>query len=98
MWFLLSDGAPIKTGQKVTDGYRFQTVGSSAWFTNLDHGRRHQPLNLMTEKENIKFSKKKQVQGIGYKKYDNFSLPICRGLVRRYACVLTSENDGRLRQ
>ena len=72
MWFLLSDGAPIKTGQKVTDGYRFQTVGSSAWFTNLDHGRRHQPLKLMTEKENIKFSKKKQVQGIGYKKYDNY--------------------------
>jgi hypothetical protein len=26
----------------------------------------------MTEKENIKFSKKKQVQGIGYKKYDNY--------------------------
>lgn len=72
MWFLLSDGAPIKTGQKMENGFRFQTVGSSAWFTNLDHGRRHQPLNLMTEAENIKFSKHKQVQGKGYAKYDNY--------------------------
>ena len=25
------------------------------WFTNLEHGRRHQPLNLMTMEDNIKF-------------------------------------------
>lgn len=72
MWFLLSDGAPIKTGQKMENGFRLQTVGSSAWFTNLDHGRRHQPLNLMTEAENTRFSKHKQVQGKGYTQYDNY--------------------------
>jgi hypothetical protein len=42
------------------------------WFTNLDHGRRHQPLPLMTEADNIKFSKHKAVKGIGYQKYDNY--------------------------
>jgi len=42
------------------------------WFTNLDHGRRHQPLSLMTMADNIKFSKHKEVRGIGYKKYDNY--------------------------
>ena len=40
------------------------------WFTNFDHGRRHQPLNLMTMDENIKFNKK--VKGQEYKKYDNY--------------------------
>lgn len=42
------------------------------WFTNLDHGRRHQPLPLMTEMDNIKFSKHKEVKGKGYPKYDNY--------------------------
>jgi hypothetical protein len=45
---------------------------SSIWFTNLDHGRRHQPLSLMTEDDNIKFSKHKEIKGVGYKKYDNY--------------------------
>lgn len=42
------------------------------WFTNLDHGRRHQPLPLMTEADNIKFSKHKEIKGDRYRKYDNY--------------------------
>ena len=42
------------------------------WFTNIDHGRRHQPLSLMTAADNKKFSKHKEVKGIGYVKYDNY--------------------------
>ena len=42
------------------------------WLTNLEHGRRHQPLQLMTERENIKFSKHKEVRGVGYRRYDNY--------------------------
>lgn len=42
------------------------------WFTNLDHGRRHQPLKLMTMADNIKHSKHKQVKGFEYQKYDNY--------------------------
>jgi hypothetical protein len=72
MWFLVGDDAPEKTGQKTENGQRFQTVGSSAWFTNLDHGRRHQPMPLMTESENVKHSSHKAIKGVGYKKYDNF--------------------------
>ena len=30
------------------------------WFTNLDHGRRHQPMSLMSTSDNLKFSKHKQ--------------------------------------
>ena len=35
------------------------------WFTNLDHGRRHQPLPLMTEAEVIKFVTKKPFEKYG---------------------------------
>ena len=45
---------------------------TSAWYTSLDHGRRHEPLALMTEDDNIKFSKHKEVNGRGYQRYVNF--------------------------
>ena len=38
------------------------------WFTNLEHGRRHQPLPLMTEVDIIKFVTKKP-----FYKYDNYN-------------------------
>lgn len=43
-----------------------------SWFTNLDHGRRHEPLQLMTMADNLKFSKHKEVRGVGYRRYYNF--------------------------
>jgi len=43
-----------------------------AWFTNLEHGRRHHPLPLMTTADNIKFSKHKEVKDLGYQAYDNY--------------------------
>lgn len=43
------------------------------WFTNLDHGRRHQPLPLMTMSDNLKFSKHKEIKGkADYDRYDNY--------------------------
>jgi len=42
------------------------------WFTNIEHGRRHEPLQLMTAEDNKKFSKHKEVCNIGYLKYDNY--------------------------
>ena len=50
----------------------FTRLGNSCWFTNLEHGRRHRPLRLMTMADNIKFSKHKEVRGKGYLKYDNY--------------------------
>ena len=42
------------------------------WFSTIDHGRRHEPLSLMTEEDNIKFSKHKVVRGSSYRTYDNY--------------------------
>ena len=44
--------------------------GNVRWFTNLDHGRRHERLSLMTMEDNIKFNKK--LKGKAYQKYDNY--------------------------
>lgn len=43
-----------------------------SWFTNLEHGRRHEPLSLMSEADNIKFSRHKNIRGFGYQKYDRY--------------------------
>lgn len=45
---------------------------NTVWFTNIEHGRRHEPLQLMTKAKNKKFSKHKAVRGADYRKYDNF--------------------------
>jgi len=43
------------------------------WFTNFDHGRRHQPLPLMSMVDNLKFSKHKELKGKEtYDTYDNY--------------------------
>ena len=50
----------------------YTRLGNSCWFTNLEHGRRHMPLKLMTEADNIKFSRHKDIRGKGYVKYENY--------------------------
>lgn len=42
------------------------------WFTNLDHGRRHQPLQPNTMAENCKHNNKVVKSDTAYKKYDNY--------------------------
>ena len=59
------------------------------WFTNIEHGRRHQPLQLMTERENVKFSKHKEVRGVGYRRYINFD-----GIEVPYVDAIPSDFDG----
>ena len=61
-----------KTATRTVDGVVYLR-SPSIWFTNLDHGRRHQPLPLMTMEDNLKFSKHKDIKGKKkYVKYDNY--------------------------
>lgn len=52
-------------------GRKIARVSSSCWYTNLDHGRRHQPLRLMTMDENLRFSRKLRGKA-AYDHYDNY--------------------------
>jgi Adenine-specific methyltransferase EcoRI len=51
----------------------YTRLGNSCWFTNIDHGRRHQSLPLMTIGDNLKYSKHKEIKGKeSYDNYDNY--------------------------
>ena len=52
-------------------GKKIARVSTSCWYTNLDHGRRHEPLNLMTMADNLKFSKNLRGK-TAYDRYENF--------------------------
>lgn len=56
----------IRTNEKGKKVYITRVQGVR-WFTNLDHGRLHQPLPLMPESDVIKFVTKKP-----FDKYDNY--------------------------
>ena len=51
----------------------YTRLGNACWYTNINHGRRHRPMQLMNMADNIKFSKHKQIRENGYQKYDNYN-------------------------
>ena len=60
------------TATRTVDGVVYLR-SPSVWFTNLDHGRRNQPLPLMTMADNLRFSKHKEIKGKdAYDRYDNY--------------------------
>ena len=68
MWFETKDKNNV---DEVINGIDMKNI-PSVWFTNIEHGRRHQPLQLMTMADNIKHSKHKEIREYGYQKYDNY--------------------------
>lgn len=79
MWFRVNDDAPVKTGQRTDEnGVRYQTVGNSAWFTNLDISKRHEDLILY-----------KTYNPQDYPPYDNYD-----GIVVSQAVNIPMDYDG----
>ena len=70
----------------------YTRLGNSCWFTNLDHGRRHQPLPLMTMEDNLKYSKHREIKGKkAYDKYDNYDaieVPFTNAIPSDYGGVM----------
>ena len=69
--FALPSNAPAKASQYEENGIRFQKFGNIAWFTNIEHGRRHEPLVLMTMEDNLTYGSKR-ISETAYAKYDNY--------------------------
>ncbi len=68
--FVYSDTYKFEREQ---NGEKVNRVPGVCWFTNLDHGRRHQPMPLMSMEDNLKFSKHKEIKGKdSYGQYDNY--------------------------
>ena len=75
MYFTVPEGfvyAPTYKFEREQNGRAVNRVPGVCWYTNVDHGRRHQPIPLMTLEDNKRFSKHKEVRGIGYLKYENY--------------------------
>ncbi len=71
-------------------GERIVSTNNCLWLTNIDHGRRHQPLSLMTMEDNLKHSKHKDIRGKkAYDKFDNFD-----AINVPYTDAIPSDYDG----
>ena len=57
---------------RIENGRKYGRVPAISWFTNLEHGRRHEPLRLMTMKDNLRYSKHKEIRENGYIRYENY--------------------------
>lgn len=59
------------SGYKTIDGVIYGRT-QAIWYTNLDHGRRHSPLSLMSMNDNMRYSKHTQVRNMEYRCFDNY--------------------------
>lgn len=57
-FLVLHDNNDRENIVKRADGQSLATFGNVCWFTNIDHGKRHEPLLLDTMAHNLKFNKK----------------------------------------
>ena len=61
-----------RLGYPSENGRKFTRLGNACWFTNIEHGRRHEPLELLSMADNLKYSRRKKIREEGYPKYDNY--------------------------
>ncbi len=78
-----------KLGYPSDEKYDYTRLGNSCWFTNIEHGRRHEPLQLMTMDDNIKFSRHTDIRGGEYQRYDNYD-----AIDVPYTDAIPSDYDG----
>lgn len=63
---------------KIIDGIIMGRLASACWFTNIDHGKRHEKLQLDTMSHNLKYNKslknklEKDFKSSDYLHYDNY--------------------------
>ena len=67
----------------------YTRLGNSCWFTNLEHGKRHELIKHMSMADNLKYNKK--IEGNPYQKYDNYDaieIPYVDAIPSDYAGVM----------
>lgn len=94
MVFEVPEGANVnpKDREKAARmGYigNYTRQGNACWFTNLDHGRRHAPLSLMSMADNLRYSKHKDLKENGYISYYNYD-----GIDVPYVDAIPDDYDG----
>lgn len=95
MYFIVPDNfvyASTYKFEREQNGVKVNRVPGVCWFTNINHGRRHQPLPLMSMADNLKFSRHKEIRGRNdyyhYENYDAIEVP--------YTDAIPSNYDGKM--
>lgn len=92
--FRVPDEYPLlAAGWRVDEaGNKYLRVKGVRWYTNIEHGRRHQPLPLMTKADNLKFSKHKEIKNqkdyLHYVNFDAIDIP--------YTDAIPSDYEGNM--
>lgn len=77
----------------IKDDKFYWRVNGVRWYTNIDHGVRHKPMQLMSEKDNLRFNtpllnKLKEKYNIDcypkYKNYNAIDVPVATGIPSDY--------------
>ncbi len=91
MFFFVPDdfihAKTYKFEKKGPDGRKINRVAGVCWFANIDHGKRHQPLELMSMEQNKKFNNYIIKSELAYKKYDNYDaieVPLVQAIPNDY--------------
>ena len=84
MWFRTLNEEDF---DRIDDDVKMKNV-PSIWLTNLEHGRRHEPLRLMTMADNLRFNRKMQGKE-AYDRYDNYD-----AIEVPYTDAIPSDYDG----
>ena len=91
MWFEVPATYPESKNEKFTkEGSRIIPVYSK-WFTNIQHGRKNEPLKLMTMDDNLRYNKRIMGSPNSYKNYDNYDaieVPFNSGIPSGYEGVM----------
>ena len=88
--FGVPDTYPLEaSGWRIDEnGNKYIRVKGVRWFTNIDHGRRHEPMQLMTMANNFKHSKHKEISGqkeyVHYENYDAIDIPFTDAIPSDY--------------
>lgn len=91
--FRVPDSYPLDAAGFRTDeeGNNYIKVKGVRWFSNIQHGRRHQPIPLMSMEDNLRFNKKIMKNPNAYKKYDNYDaieVPVTAGIPSDYEGIM----------
>lgn len=97
-YFIIPDHYKERLLQENKEGSGYKTINGeifgrtqAIWYTNIEHGRRHHPLTLMSLDDNKRFSKHKKSSKweYAYKKFDNYD-----ALEIPYVDAIPSDYDG----
>lgn len=89
MEFRVPDSYPLYAAcfRTDADGNNFIRVKGVRWFSNIQHGRRHEELRLLTMEDNLRFNSRIIRDENSYRRYENYDaieVPVTVGIPSDY--------------